>query len=126
MTDESCGGQPALVVVDLGATDTSGHAGVVWSLPHGGDLDVNLVHLAAGGSIGAHVNNDVDVAMSVMTGSGALVVDGVRHDLSVGVFVSIPKGVHREVRAGSGGMTYLSIHRRRGPLAIGVRPADPS
>ena len=126
MTDGSCGGQPALVVVDLGATDTSGHDGVVWSLPHGGDLDVNLVHLAADGVIGAHVNNEVDVAMSVMTGSGALVVDGVRHDLSVGVLASIPKGVQREIRASSDGITYLSIHRRRGPLAIGVRPADPS
>jgi quercetin dioxygenase-like cupin family protein len=126
MTDESCGGPPALVVVDLGVTDTSGHDGVVWSLPHGGDLDANLVHLDAGGVIGAHVNNEVDVAMSVMTGSGALVVDGVRHDLSIGVFVSIPKGVQREIRASSGGITYLSIHRRRSPLAIGVRPADPS
>ena len=70
MTHDSSGGRPALVVVDLGAIDTSGRDGVVWSLPHGGDLDVNLVHLAAGGSIGAHVNDEVDVAGSVMTGSG--------------------------------------------------------
>ena len=55
-----------------------------------------------------------------------ILVDGVRHVLSVGVFVSIPKGVQREIRASSDGITYLSIHRRRSPLAIGVRPADPS
>lgn len=126
MTDESCGDPSTLVVVDLGATDTRGHDGAVWSLPHGGDLDANLVHLDAGGVIGAHVNNEVDVAMSVMSGSGALVVDGVHHDLSVDVFASIPKGVQREVRAGSDGITYLSIHRRRSPLAIGVRPAGSS
>lgn len=34
-----------VVAVDLGATDTRGRSGVVWSVPHGGDLDVNLVHL---------------------------------------------------------------------------------
>lgn len=126
MNDESCGDLPTLVMVDLGATDTRGHDGVVWSLPHGGDLDANLVHLDADGVIGAHVNNEVDVAMSVMSGSGALVVDGMHHDLSVDVFASIPKGVQREVRAGSDGITYLSIHRRRSPLVIGVRPAGPS
>ena len=126
MNDESCRDLPTLVVVDLGATDKRGHDGVVWSLPHGGDLDANLVHLDADGLIGAHVNNEVDVAMSVMSGSGALVVDGVHHDLSVDVFASIPKGVQREVRAGSDGITYLSIHRRRSPLVIGVRPTGPS
>ncbi|MCU0269125.1 MAG: hypothetical protein MUF83_10820 [Acidimicrobiales bacterium] len=126
MTAQSYGDLPTLVVVDLGATDTRGHDGAVWSLPHGGDLDANLVHLGAGGVIGAHVNNEVDVAMSVMSGSGTLVVDGVHHDLSVDVFASIPKGVQREVRARSRGITYLSIHRRRSPLAIGVRPAGSS
>ena len=39
---------------------------------------------------------------------------------------AIPKGVQREVRAGSDGLTYLSIHRRRSPLVIGVRPARSS
>lgn len=126
MTHDSSGGRPALVVVDLGATDTSGHDGVVWSLPHDGDLDVNLVHLAAGGRIGAHVNNDVDIAMSVMTGSGELAAGSARHDLRAGVLVSIPKGVQREVRAGADGMTYLSIHRRRGPLLIGGTRPSPS
>lgn len=126
MTDQPGGDLPTLVVVDLGATDTRGQHGAVWSLPHGGELDANLVHLDAGGVIGAHVNNEVDVAMSVMRGSGALIVDGMHHDLSVDVFASIPKGVQREIRASSDGITYLSIHRRRGPLAIGVRSSDRS
>lgn len=124
MTDLSHDSPMGLVVVDLGATDTSGHDGVVWSLPHGGDLDANLVHLDAGGVIGAHVNSEVDVAMSVMSGNGALIVEGINHDLSVDVFALIPRGVRREVRAGSEGITYLSIHRRRNPLTIGVRTAE--
>ena len=126
MTDLSHDSPMGLVVVDLGATDTSGHDGVVWSLPHGGDLDANLVHLDAGGVIGAHVNSEVDVAMSVMSGNGTLIVDEINHDLSVDVFALIPRGVRREVRAGSEGITYLSIHRRRNPLTIGVRTAQPS
>lgn len=124
MTDLSHDSPMGLVVVDLGATDTSGHDGVVWSLPHGGDLDANLVHLDAGGVIGAHVNSEVDVAMSVMSGNGTLIVEGINHDLSVDVFALIPRGVRREVRAGSEGITYLSIHRRRNPLTIGVRTAE--
>jgi quercetin dioxygenase-like cupin family protein len=126
MTDLSHDSPMGLVVVDLGATDTSGHDGAVWSLPHGGDLDANLVHLDAGGVIGAHVNSEVDVAMSVMSGNGTLIVEGINHDLSVDVFALIPRGVRREVRAGSEGITYLSIHRRRNPLTIGVRTAQPS
>lgn len=126
MTDLSHDSPMGLVVVDLGATDTSGHDGVVWSLPHGGDLDANLVHLDAGGVIGAHVNSEVDVAMSVMSGNGTLIVDEINHDLSVDVFALIPRDVRREVRAGSEGITYLSIHRRRNPLTIGVRTAQPS
>jgi quercetin dioxygenase-like cupin family protein len=126
VTDRSCGGSRSLVVAELGAADTSGQDGVVWSLPHGGDLDANLVHLDAGGVIRAHVNHEVDVAMSVMSGGGALIVDGELHVLSVGVFASIPKGVQREVRASPDGITYLSIHCRRSPMAIGVRPVDPS
>lgn len=39
------------IVVDLGATDTRGRDGVVWSLPHGGDLDANLVRLGGGGGM---------------------------------------------------------------------------
>ncbi len=107
-----------VVVVDVGATDTDGRSGVVWSLPHGGDLDANLVHLDPGDAIGAHVNDEVDVLVWVIAGRGRLVVDGTCLELHGCVLVSIPKGRRREVEAGTDGITYFSIHRRRGPLAI--------
>jgi quercetin dioxygenase-like cupin family protein len=107
---------------DLGATDTRGRAGVVWSLPHGGDLDANLVHLDPGGVIGSHVNDDVDVVISVIAGAGELVVDGATHVLRGDVLAMIPKGGRRQVRADAKGLTYLSIHRRRDPLGIGTNP----
>lgn len=113
-----------VVVVDVGATDTRGRSGVVWSLPHGGDLDANLVHLDPGGAIGAHVNDDVDVLVSVIAGRGHLVVDGTSFELHGDVLAVVPKGSRREVRAGGEGITYLSIHRLRGPLAIRTKPEN--
>ncbi|MGD9997836.1 MAG: cupin domain-containing protein [Ilumatobacteraceae bacterium] len=109
-------------VADLGCTDLTGHAGVVWSLPHGGDVDVNLVHLDPNGAIDAHVNHEVDVVISVIAGQGHLVIDGTAHPLRDLVLAFVPKGEPREIRAGVAGITYLSIHRRRAPLGISTRP----
>lgn len=116
------GGLP--VVVDVGSRDTHGRDGAVWSLPHGGDLDANLVHLHAEGTIGEHVNNEVDVAISVISGRGQLIIDGQTHTLAVGIFALVPRGVLRAIRADAEGLTYLSIHRRRGALGIGAKPVD--
>ncbi len=119
--DEACPG-PSAVVVDLGSADMRGGGRVVWSLPHGGDLDANLVHLDAGAVIGEHVNHEVDVAISVMTGRGHLVVEGATHLLRGDVFALVHRGERREIRAGADGLTYLSIHRRRRLLSISPRP----
>ena len=61
MTDQDVGGDApcwahrfegnermAPVVADLGSVDLSGGSGAVWSLPHDGDLDANLVHGESG------------------------------------------------------------------------------
>lgn len=109
-------------MVDLGATDTTGPAGVVWSHPHGGDLDANLVHLDPGGAIPSHVNHEVDVIISVVGGRGHLILDDISHSLHGDVLAVIPKGTSREIRADHRGLTYLSVHRRRGPLGIAASP----
>lgn len=108
------------LVVDLGSIDTGGDGGVVWSLPHGGDLDVNLVHLDPDTAIGSHVNALVDVVISMVAGDGDLVIEDATHKLSGDVLALIPKGARRDIRAGDGGITYLSIHRRREPLGISL------
>jgi len=105
-------------VVDLGATDTTGPAGVVWSLPHGGDLDANLVRLDPDGAIPPHVNREVDVIISVVGGRGHLIVGDTSHPLHSDVLAVIPKGTRREIRADRRGLSYLSVHRRRSPLGI--------
>lgn len=106
-------------IVDLGATDTRGR-GAVWSLPHGGDLDANLVHLDPGDAIDAHVNAEVDVALLVIAGSGTITIEGHAATIGRDSFAVVPKGTCREVRASTGGITYLSIHRSRGGLTLGA------
>lgn len=113
------------IVADLGETDTRGGSGVIWSLPHGSDLDANLVHLNAGDAIDWHVNHEVDVVLSVIAGTGVLAVDRSEHELHGDVLARIPKGVRRRICAGDSSLTYLSIHRRRQPLAISPKPGSP-
>lgn len=106
------------VVADLGGTTTDS-GGVVWSLPHGGDLDANLVRLRPGGQIAEHLNDEVDVLVFVQSGNGELVIDGEVHPLRGDVLALIPRGARRQMTAGPFGVTYLSIHRHRGPLTVG-------
>jgi quercetin dioxygenase-like cupin family protein len=104
------------LVVDLAAHLGSG--GAIWSLPHGGDLDANLVRLDAGAKIGKHVNNDLDVMVLVQSGAGVLTIDEQTRRLGVDHLALIPKGSSRSIVAGDAGITYLSVHRRRSPLGI--------
>ncbi|MEZ5246028.1 MAG: hypothetical protein R2707_13095 [Acidimicrobiales bacterium] len=106
------------LTVDLGAARVGG-GGVIWSLPHGGDLDANLVRLDPDGAIGEHVNNDVDVLMFVQSGAGQVYIGETRRDVASDHLVLIPRGARRSITAGSSGITYLSVHRRRSPLGIG-------
>jgi mannose-6-phosphate isomerase-like protein (cupin superfamily) len=114
-------GRVSAVVVDLGAARV-GVSGAIWSLPHGGDLDANLVRLDAHEVIACHVNHEVDVLLIVQSGAGQVTIDGVEHELRADVLVLVPSGVARAIAAGPMGITYISIHRRRGPLTITSRP----
>lgn len=115
---EAPGSDP--LVVDLDAVG-SGTGGAVWSLPHGGDLDANLIRLDSLGEIGAHVNNEVDVLMVVRSGGGTVTIDSERVPISSGHLAWIPRGSNRSIAAGNDGISYLSVHRRRGPLTIAQR-----
>ncbi len=116
MTDLVTGG----LVADLGAVSV-GSGGAIWSLPHGGDLDANLVRLDPGAGIDSHVNNEVDVLVFVQSGTATLTVDGDTTHLGPDHLALIPKGSRRTVIAGGAGITYLSVHRRRGLLNISHR-----
>jgi quercetin dioxygenase-like cupin family protein len=107
--------------LDLGETagSATGREGVVWTLEGSGDLNANLVRFEAGGGVGEHVNDEVDVLIVGVSGSGSVSLDGEEHPVSNGVVVFVPRGVRRSTRATKGGFAYLSVHRRRGPLRIG-------
>jgi mannose-6-phosphate isomerase-like protein (cupin superfamily) len=110
--------QPGPVVVDVAGLADDGADGAIWSLPHGGELDANVVRLGDGNAIADHVNGEVDVLLVVWSGAGELVVDDHATALRSGIVVAVPRGSRRAVRAQGSDLTYLSIHRRRDGLMI--------
>lgn len=96
--------------------------GTVWTLPGSEDLNANLVRFEAGGRVEAHVNGEVDVLFVGADGSATVSVDGEEHSLKAGTAVFVPKGSRRSVAAGPEGVSYLSVHRRRGRPRINSRP----
>ena len=96
----------------------SGDRGAIWALEGSGDLNANLVRFDAGGGVGEHVNQEVDVLFVGVAGMGTVRVDGEEHPLSEGTLVFAPKGSRRSTSAYSDGFAYLTVHRRRGPLRI--------
>ena len=92
---------------------------MVWTLEGSGDLNANLVRFEAGRGVGEHVNDEVDVLIFGVSGSGLVSVDGEEHPVSNGVMVFVPRGARRYTQAASDDFAYLSAHRRRGPLRIG-------
>jgi quercetin dioxygenase-like cupin family protein len=112
---------PAEDSVNLGeiAASAHGRAGVVWTLEASSELNANLVRFEAGGGVEEHVNDEVDVIIVGISGSGFVIVDGKEHPVSNGTITFVPIGARRSTRSTSGEFAYLTLHRRRGPLRIG-------
>lgn len=108
------------VVAHLGQTPLAGPSGALWS--HVSEqLNVNLVKLDAGDSMGEHVNNEVDVLLVVNSGRGSVTIGGVVHDVGADSVVVVPIGVSRMIVADER-LVYFSIHTRRGGPAVGRSP----
>lgn len=111
-------------LVDL--VETAAHAahrsGVIWTLEESSDLNANLVRFGAGQGVGDHVNDEVEVVFVGVSGSGTIMVDGEKHVLSAGKLVFVHKGTRRSTLGVSEDFSYLTVHRRRGPLGIGPGP----
>lgn len=92
--------------------------GVHWTLDPSDDLNANLVRLEPGHVMAEHVNDEVDVLLVVLAGGGRAVVDASTVALRPHVVTHLAKGARRSVHAGSAGLAYLTVHRRRGGLTI--------
>jgi quercetin dioxygenase-like cupin family protein len=112
-------GDEASVSLDKLVASAGDRVGVIWTLERSGDLNANLVRFDAGGGVGEHVNEEVDVLFVGVAGSGSVRVSGEEHVLSAGALVFVPRGVRRSTSASTDGFAYLTVHRRRGPLRIG-------
>ncbi len=103
------------------AASAGDRAGVVWTLEAGEDLNANLVRFGPGRGVGEHINDEVDVLVLGVSGSGIVIVDDEEHALESGRLVFVPRGSRRCIRSASDGFAYLTVHRRRGPPGIGTR-----
>ncbi|WP_026924045.1 DUF2249 domain-containing protein [Glycomyces arizonensis] len=110
----------AALAADVGAPGVSG---AVWRLQEDErDLDSNVIALPPGGGIGAHDGPDLDVLVHVLAGGGRLVTELGAIDLEPGAVVWLPRRSRREFTAGAEGLRYLTVHRRRQALSIGIAP----
>ena len=102
------------------AASAHGRAGVIWTLEAGIELNANLVRFGMGGGVEEHVNDEVEVIVLGIAGSGVVRVEGEEHPVSNGTLTFVPRGIRRSIRSLSDDFAYLSVHRRRGPLQVGV------
>src|SRR5215204_7161060 len=93
--------QPGGCLMDLAGTAAAAgeQTGVIWTLRESSDLNANLVRFGAGGGVGEHVNDEVDVLIVGVSGSGLVGVDGEEHPVSNGGMVFVPRGARRYTRA---------------------------
>ncbi len=109
-----------VVTADLAPLLADGGNGVHWTLEPDGDLNANLVRLDPRAEIATHGNAEVDLLVVCLAGAGHVVLAERTIALSPSTVVLIPKGVDRSIHAGPDGLGYLTVHRRRGGLAIGT------
>jgi quercetin dioxygenase-like cupin family protein len=82
------------------------------------DLNVTMLSWYPGSATPEHVNDERDVLVVCLAGSGTVLLDGARHKLAEGQVLIIEKGCPRQIEAGPRGLRYLSVHLRRPGLQI--------
>jgi quercetin dioxygenase-like cupin family protein len=120
--------QPTVrVLVDVRqlVDDSTIPSGARWTLAEPGrQLDANLIHLPAGQRVDTHTEPDLDVILIVVAGGGTVGAPDGDKALAEGNVVWLPRGSTRNVSAGNNGLSYLTVHRRRAGLQIKQRPGQ--
>lgn len=91
------------------------HVRNVWQ-PATDDLHMNVLVLHAGEKIDEHINHALDVIVTCLRGSGTISIDHDVVEVESGSIVLIPQGSSRIIQAGTDGMVYTTVHRKRGGL----------
>jgi mannose-6-phosphate isomerase-like protein (cupin superfamily) len=95
--------------------EAADHTGAIWS--HSStDLNINVVVIDPQSPVGSHINNEVDVVVVVVSGSGIIQVGAEEIAVTAPQAVVIPKGSARAIRCDREQLAYLTIHRRRAGL----------
>ena len=115
--DESLGNQGAVDLLSGSGT------GPLWGMAST-DLNATLLAWRPGHVVPEHLNEELDVLVVVLSGTGTAIIDGEPHDLTAGSALLVPRGTRRQINAGEAGLRYLSVHRRRGPLQIQGTPGS--
>ncbi len=108
------------VSVDL---DRPGGFGPLWGIASQ-DLNATLLSWGPGDGVEEHRNDERDVLLIVISGSGTVVIDSREHHLAGHHVLLIERGSRRRIEAGAQGLRYVSVHRRRGLLQIELPAAD--
>jgi quercetin dioxygenase-like cupin family protein len=107
------------------AASPSASGGALWRLAAPGrQLDANIIHLPEGQRVDTHAEPDLDVLLLVLAGSGTLTAGGEEVRLAAGTVLWLPHGSSRGLAAGDGGLSYLTVHRRRPGMRIRSRGTD--
>ena len=101
------------------ASDERG-LGAVWTQEGSEDLNANLMRFETGEGVEIHTNDEVDVVFVGVSGSGTVVVNGESFALEPGRLVFVPQGCLRATRSASDEFAYLTVHRRKGPVRVGL------
>lgn len=100
-------------------------SGAVWRLEETDrQLDANLIRLCPDQVVDLHQEPDVDVLLLPLAGGGTLRTDTEVIALAPHALIWLPHGSRRALQAGSEGLAYLTVHRKRTGLTIRL-PSDP-
>ncbi len=106
------------------AQPTPTASGAVWRLEEADrQLDANLIRLAPGQRIDLHQERDLDVLLLPLAGGGVLHTDEAAVPLAPHALIWLPRGSRRALEAGSDGLAYLTVHRKRAAMGIKL-PGD--
>lgn len=84
--------------------------------PDTDELHMNVLVLRTGERIEKHVNQVLDVIVTCLKGSGTITIDEEDFEVVAGSIVLIRRGMERIIAAGPDGITYTTVHRKRGGI----------